>query len=360
MKDSGFVRPMVAGTVSNRGVWIFAIALAAVSVALFFALETRRLANDVAMHKEPSDQAEPTIAPAATLVIPPEQPAYADPAPGFSAARAPDAALLLPTYVDRRPSLRAPNPDYSAGSRPRPSREQGYDNPFAAGLGRVPDQPYPQPAGAAIAPATISVTGSAPAAGSERVQASRFANPATTVPKGTVIQAVLESALDSTRPGLARAIISRDVYSFDGSRVLIQKGSRLIGEYKADLAPGQKRALIQWQRLIRPDGVLINLDSPSADPLGRAGVEGKVNSHFLTRFGGAILQSALNIGTQVANSELSNGSTIIALPGAFPGQGNGTGTGLVGQEKVQPTVTVKQGTSVSVFVARDLDFTSVE
>jgi len=188
----------------------------------------------------------------------------------------------------------------------------------------------------------------------ERVQASHFANPGMTVPKGTVIQAVLESALDSTRAGLARAIISRDVYAFDGSKVLIQRGSRLIGEYKADLAAGQARALIQWQRLMRPDGVIVNLDSPSADPLGRAGVKGKVHSHFVQRFGGAILQSALDVGKQVAINEIASGTTIYAL-----GTGSGQSGTSLGIEKVQPTLTVNQGASVSVFVARDLDFTSV-
>jgi type IV secretion system protein VirB10 len=164
---------------------------------------------------------------------------------------------------------------------------------------------------------------------------------------------VLETALDSTRAGFARALVSRDVFSFDGSQILIPKGSRLIGEYKSDLSLGQNRALIQWQRMMRPDGVMIELDSPSADPLGRAGIKGKVNSHFFERFGGAILQSSLDIGVQLATSKVANGTVIYALPGEMR-------SAMPTQEKVQPTVTVKQGTSVSVFVARDLDFTAVQ
>lgn len=177
------------------------------------------------------------------------------------------------------------------------------------------------------------------------------------------MQAVLESALDSTRAGLARAIVSRDIYGFDGTKVLIPRGSRLIGEYKADVQRGQSRALIEWQRLMRPDGVVINLDSPSADPLGRAGLKGKVNSHFFARYGGAILQTALDIGEQVAVNKLAPGTTIYALPGLY---GLQNATQALGQQAtqsgqtVQSTLTVKQGTSVSVFVARDLDFTSVE
>lgn len=172
--------------------------------------------------------------------------------------------------------------------------------------------------------------------------------------QGAILQAVLETALDSTRAGPARAIISRDVRSFDGTRVLIQRGSRLYGEYKADLSSGQNRALIQWQRLMRPDGAVIELDSPSADPLGRAGVKGKVNTHFFERFGGAILQSTLDLGVALATRNVTNGTIVVGLPGSMP-QITATQP-----DQVKPTLKVPQGAAVSVFVARDLDFTKVE
>lgn len=187
-----------------------------------------------------------------------------------------------------------------------------------------------------------------------RVSATRLTNPVTTVPQGAIIQAVLETALDSTRPGFVRAVVSRDVLSFDGSRVLIQRGSKLFGEYKADLASGQNRALIQWHRLTRPDGVIIDIDSPSADPLGRAGVKGKVNSHFFARFGSAILQSFLDVGVQLAARKATGDTIIVGLPGSAPQ------VTVTKQEDVRPTLAVKEGTSVSVFVGRDLDFTDVE
>lgn len=179
------------------------------------------------------------------------------------------------------------------------------------------------------------------------------ANPSTTIPQGAVIQAVLETAMDSTRPGPARAIVSRDVRSFDGTKVLIPRGSRLYGDYKADLAQGQSRALIQWTRLLRPDGVTIALDSPSADPLGRAGVGGKVNSHFLARFGNAFLQTTLSLGMNYASSKIGGGTVIVGLPGSFQ-------TVTPQSDSIKPTLKVAQGTPVSVFVARDLDFTKVE
>jgi type IV secretion system protein VirB10 len=166
---------------------------------------------------------------------------------------------------------------------------------------------------------------------------------------------VLETALDSSRPGLARAIVSHDVRGFDGSRVLIPRGSRLIGEYRSDAGPGQRRAFVNWFRLIRPDSVTIAIGSPSSDPLGRGGIRGRVNTHFFERFAGAILQSVLDVGVNLAASR-AGGGAVVVLPGAIQ---NGTSQ-IVQPQQIAPTVTVRQGTSISTLVARDLDFSSVE
>jgi type IV secretion system protein VirB10 len=169
-----------------------------------------------------------------------------------------------------------------------------------------------------------------------------------------LIPAVLETALDSTRPGYARAIVSRDVRGFDGSRVLIPRGSRLIGEYRSEVSPGQRRALVNWVRLIRPDGVTIALASPAGDTLGRGGIGARVNTHFFERFAGAILQSALDIGVNLAAR--AGNSTVVVLPGSAT-----TGVSQIVQPaQVTPTLRVRQGTSISIFVARDLDFTRAE
>jgi type IV secretion system protein VirB10 len=191
---------------------------------------------------------------------------------------------------------------------------------------------------------------SRPVRDTSRARASALANRSTTIVQGTLIQAVLESGLDSTRAGFARAIVSRDVRGFDGARVLIPRGSRLIGEYDAENSAGQNRALVNWTRLIRPDGVTIAIGSPVADPVGRTGVRARVNTHFFERFGGAILQSILDIGVNVASREA--GAPAIY---AFPGSNITSQT--IRPQQVTPTLTVKPGTSVSVFVARDLDFT---
>jgi type IV secretion system protein VirB10 len=186
-----------------------------------------------------------------------------------------------------------------------------------------------------------------------RVRSGSLANRATTVAQGTLIPAVLETALDSTRPGVARAIVSRDVRGFDGSRVLIPRGSRLIGEYRSDIARGQRRATVNWTRLIRPDGVTIAIGSPATDPLGGGGTRARVNSHFFERLGGALLQSVVGIGAGLAGGLGNDGNTLVVLPGAAQGATQITQP----SSQVTPTLTVRSGTSISIFVARDLDFT---
>lgn len=216
------------------------------------------------------------------------------------------------------------------------------------------------------APAPTVVGGQGGAAGSfpgatgtARARSGMFANNATTVPQGTIIQAVLETALDSTRPGFARAIVSRDVRGFDGTRVLIPRGSRLVGEYRSDAAPGQRRALVNWTRLIRPDGVTIAIGSPAADPLGRGGIRARVNTHFFERFAGAILQSSFDIGIALATRNSGVGSTVVLLPGAVQGIA-GQATQIIPPQQITNTLSVRQGTSISIFAARDLDFTGTE
>lgn len=341
-------RLLVAKPATNRGMWIFVGVLALAGTGLFSALEARRSTISSPATAVPRATAAGIIASPPELQVAPDYAEFG--APQFAAQ---PSNLMLPARSAPIPAIVRPqvrqSTSYASPSPPSyapPSANFEPSPPAPAFAYRAPTQ-------AAVSPLQDNERGAA-GSGKERVNATRFVNPGTTVPQGTIIQAVLETALDSNRAGFARAVISRDVMSFDGSRILIPRGSRLFGEYKADLSLGQNRALIQWRRLTRPDGGIVDVDSPSADPLGRAGVKGKVNSHFFTRFGGAILQSALDIGTNIASRSVSGDNYYIGLPNATEG--------LIQQkpEQVKPTLTLKQGSSVSVFVARDLDFTAVE
>lgn len=204
------------------------------------------------------------------------------------------------------------------------------------------------------APAPASGQSAGQGSTAARSRAGSMANRSATVPQGTLIPAVLETAINSTGAGFARALVQRDVHGFDGARVLIPRGSRLIGEYASDTNPGQKRAFVNWTRLIRPDGVTIEIGSPATDPVGVGGIRARVNSHFFERFAGSILQTAMLIGGNVAARSVGD-SVVVALPGSFPGTAATTPA-----TQIPPTLSVRQGTSVSVFVARDLDFSGVE
>lgn len=343
------IRPVVARRDSSRAVWAFAFAAVVAGAALFTALEARRTTITSPRVTAPAQNAaEPYITAPPPLI-------------GPSARRAMDEPMVLPILrpppIEAAPADLPPPTGQTQRQRIAPRSapaDTSSSTPSAAGMTAKPNPPEPsyvfRNEGASSRPEAPGPLGKS----DERVRASHFVAPATTVAQGTVIQAVLETALDSNQPGFARAVVSQQVFSFDGTRVLIPRGSKLFGDYKADLGRGQNRALIQWRRLTRPDGAIINLDSPSADPLGRAGVRGKVNSHFFERFGGAILQSALDFGVQVGARKAAGDTVILAVPGGIQQ------ISPIRSEEVRPTLTVRQGTSVTVFVARDLDFTDVE
>src|SRR5690606_27116324 len=110
------------------------------------------------------------------------------------------------------------------------------------------------------------------------------------------------------------------VRSFDGSQVLIPRGSKLIGQYKSAVQVGQSRAFVVWSRLLTPTGVSVDIGSPATDQLGRGGLDGKVDSHFMQRFGGSILLTLLSAGAERAARGDSNGSSNTLIIGA-PAQG---------------------------------------
>lgn len=187
--------------------------------------------------------------------------------------------------------------------------------------------------------------------GGTKATATAGIDPKTTVTQGTLIPAVLETAIDTDVPGYVRAVVSADVRSFDGSRVLVPRSSRLIGQYKSGLQAGQKRAYVIWTRLIRPDGVSVNIASPAIAFSGETGLAGKVNTHFFERFGSAMLLSVIG-----GLSTVTGGTTGLVIASG----GQSAAAAAVGQSaNIGPTVRVRQGEPIRVFTARDLDFSRV-
>ena len=227
----------------------------------------------------------------------------------------------------------------------------------------VIDNSSPQPgqanaAGGNAAPAGGSITLNsndrfvAAVTGDTTQKAQKIGDPSKVVPQGAVIPAVLETAINSDLPGYTRAIVSRDIRSFDGTAVLIPRGSRLVGQYKSGLASGETRAFIIWTRLLRPDGLSVQLSSPSTDDLGQAGASGRVNTHFVKRFGAAMLLSVVN--GLAGSLQGSNSSTIVI--GTSTDAQNVATEALTNDVKIPPTIKVPQGAPIQVFAARDLDF----
>jgi type IV secretion system protein VirB10 len=349
------IRPAVRRVGVGLPGWLLAAFAVFGALVLFVVLDARRRqATAPSVAVGPVDAEFSSSVP--QLYIPSEQPEPV-PQPEIIYSRP-----LPPPIVPQRtePQVTPPMaryPSYVEGPPQAPPQATlPVRAPNAGGAVLTVDNSVPRTPGASAQnnPATATAPPASPGGGG-RARASMLANRATTVPQGTLIFAVLESAFDSTRPGFARAIVSRSVMSFDGTRVLIPRGSRVIGEYSAETTPGQKRALILWTRLIRDDGATIEVGSPAADPVGRGGVRAKVDNHFFERFSGAILQSALDIGVNVA-SRAASGTVILALPNSI-----GSSASQVSQpQPIQPTLKVEAGTSISIFVAKDLDFTDVE
>lgn len=189
-------------------------------------------------------------------------------------------------------------------------------------------------------------------AGAETVRSSIIAEPSRTAPQGTVLPAVLETAVNSDLPGFVRAVVSRDVRAFDGATVVVPRGSKLVGQYRSAVAAGQSRAFVVWTRLIRPDGVTIDLASPATDTLGRSGLTGETDRHFFTRFGSAILLSVLNTGMSAIGGR--GGDNIVI--GSSQDASRVAEIALQKQIDIPPTLSVPQGAPIRVFVAKDLVF----
>ncbi|MEG9267541.1 TrbI/VirB10 family protein [Qipengyuania sp. Mu-71] len=280
-------------------------------------------------------EAAPVVPPAAVTPPPAQLAAQAprpDPAPQPVLAAQPQPGLAANPYAN-------PTVVYDAGSAPATLAlgEASAAGEAAGSTGNA----------ASDFASRIGGVGGSPA------QAKAMVNPATTVTQGTLIPAILETAIDTNVPGYVRAVVSQDVRSFDGTKVLVPRSSRLIGQYQSGLQNGQKRAYVIWTRLIRPDGASVNLASPAIGFDGTTGLAGKVSGDgFFKRFGSAMLLSVVGgVGS------LATGGAAGVLIGGASSSAAATAAQQDGQRG--PTVRVRQGEPIRIFTARDLDFTSV-
>lgn len=277
---------------------------------------------------------DPALQPGAVPVVPTGEPA---PAPVYAVnpGAAPGAAVNpygSPQLIFDASNARAVRPAEGAEAVPAP----GTPGAEAAGAG----------GGAAGFAARVGGVGGGPA------KARAMVNPSTTVTEGTLIPAILETAINTDVPGYVRAVVSQDVRSFDGKRILVPRSSRLIGQYQAGVQQGQKRAYVIWTRLIRPDGVSVSLGSPAIGFDGTTGLEGGVNTHFFQRFGSGLLLSV--VGGLGALATGGVGGVIVA-----GGAQSAASSAVQQQGQISPTIRVRMGEPIRVFTARDLDFSAV-
>ena len=198
---------------------------------------------------------------------------------------------------------------------------------------------------------------------------------ARTIAQGKLLTAILETSINTEFPGAVRGIITRDVYGEAGKEVLIPKGSRLYGSYSSEVKRGQGRVNISWTRLIRPDGISLNIALSAADQFGRAGIPGEIDNRYSSMVANSLLTSVLAVAGTAAAQEIMGGgnsqtsTTINAAQGTTTTYGNAGNQALYDVTKtvidivtgiikntidLNPVIRIPQGARMTVIVNNDI------
>lgn len=214
--------------------------------------------------------------------------------------------------------------------------------------------------------ATGQQVASTQASANDASSAQPLSNPDTLMLRGTYIRCVLESRIITDIPGFTACVVTEPVYSFNGHRLLLPKGSKVLGKY--DTEPNGPRAAVIWDRIVTPTGIDVNMASPGVDNLGGAGHPGHYNAHWGSRIGAALLISMLSDAFKYeaavhgpTQTTISNG---VVTQTPFESNTAQTVQNLANQAvrsaaNKPPTVTINQGTVVNIYVAKDVDFSGV-
>ncbi|MBV6855862.1 type IV secretion system protein VirB10 [Xanthomonas campestris pv. mirabilis] len=182
-----------------------------------------------------------------------------------------------------------------------------------------------------------------------------------TITQGSSMPCTLDTAINSQLPGMVRCTLSVNVYSADSRVVLLERGSKLVGQYQSgQLKQGMSRIFVLWTRVETPQGVIVALDSPGTDSLGRSGVTGKVNNHFWARFGAGLVLSVVDDAlAYAAKAQNGNSTQTVQFDSTSQATQNAAAIAVQNSVNIPPTVSTTQGTMMNVFVARDLYFGGV-
>jgi type IV secretion system protein VirB10 len=328
-------RPPLTG---RQRIWIILVVL---SVAVFAIALTGLIGPG---HKRPATTAERSIS-AGMPYSPP-----AEPKPIEKPIPMPTAALSFPRVT---PVSTAPTKDAALEAPIFSTTGQASDGGAAnarlgAGSeGKEKDDEF-------TAAMTASNVGAA-------AKAHRMKHPSLTIPAGIVIPCILQTAINSELMGFVDCVMPSEVRSADGTVSLLDKGTTVFGQIRSGLRRGQERLFILWTRARTPDNVTVDLASPAADELGGAGVSGAVNDHFWKMFWTAALYSLIDYGPQLATTALQNQNhaSVNNYTTFLTPQQSLANTILQDDLHIPPTLEKNQGDAVSIFVARDLDFSGV-
>ena len=210
----------------------------------------------------------------------------------------------------------------------------------------------PPPAREAPSPTNLDTLRRASVIG--QAQARTLADRNFLITAGSFIPCVLQSAMDSSQPGYVSCIVPRNIYSDNGRVVLMEKGTKIVGEYQGGLNRGQYRLFVLWTRAVTPRGIAIDVGSPATDALGRSGVDGRVDNFFWQRFGTALLFSLVEDAATVGSEAVGNGaSNTTRVPS------DAASTILQQNGQIRPVLRKNQGENVGITVAQDFDFSTV-
>lgn len=181
---------------------------------------------------------------------------------------------------------------------------------------------------------------------------------------GTMIPAVLLTAINSDLPGEIIAQVTSDVHDFRTLKhTLIPMGSRIIGRYDSNVTYGQNRLLVVWDRIIFPNGNTLALDNyQGVDLLGNSGMKGKVNNHFWKLLRSVILSAGINVAAgRLEDINVNVGSSSKARVSIGRGASDASGNiETIGSRMVekdlnqQPTIKIKRGSRFNIFVNSDM------
>ena len=259
------------------------------------------------------------------------------PPPAAQQARQPSQAEAL-REAARRSSLIAYGGERDSGN----SGVRYSDSGGAAYAGRQPSQPS----------TNLDMLRQASAIG--QAQARPLPDRNFLITAGSFIPCVLQSAMDSSQPGYVSCIVPRNIYSDNGRVVLMEKGTKIVGEYQGGLNRGQYRLFVLWTRAVTPRGIAIDVASPATDALGRGGMDGRVDNFFWQRLGTALLfslvEDAATVGSEAVGNSASNTTRVPS---------DAASTILQQNSQIKPVLRKNQGEDVGITVAQDFDFSTV-